>query len=270
MVSTLHASRTQFDEPANFAANTSTLSSANPSEAPIDDDAMRQAIDSLYSTLNAEIDQRRALESELEALRVEVVALRAGASEAPTASQAEERVAQLIEARENRLTEFGFTPAEREDYQRMQAAAQFKAIELDDRARREGWHGTARYQDEFRALALENNPVREELGDARYDEFLYATGQPNRLVVNNVVPSSPAEAAGFRQGDVIVRYDGVSVFSNNELLNLRSTGDAGENISVEIVRDGDPVVLDIPRGPLGILANGQIIDPRTNTLTGGR
>ena len=53
-----------------------------------------------------------------------------------------------------------------------------------------------------------------------------------------VVRDSPAEAAGLRQGDIIVKVDGQSIDSDHPLDATLSEFAPGDMISVEVLRDG--------------------------------
>ena len=218
-----------------------------------------QILESLINTLNEEIKERRMLAQQLEEMQEDVNEMRR-----MLFGDGETEVQRFdAQSMEDRFSDFGFTSQDREEIQRLQAAAQIRAIELDDLARREGWLNTARYTEEMQALAFDN-AIRDELGDARYDQYMYAMGRTNRLVVGNVMALSAAEKAGFQRGDVIVRYGGDPVYSTMHMVNLRSSGTLGETVIVEIVRNGQPMQLTMPRGPMGLGGQEQSIDPRTN------
>jgi len=106
------------------------------------------------------------------------------------------------------------------------------------------------------ALLDENSRLRAELGDADYERYLDAFGQPTSVSVSSVLASSPAEQAGFESGDEIVAYAGQRVFDMRELNQSLLAGEPGESVVVDIVRDGQPMQLVIPRGPLGISGGG--------------
>lgn len=58
------------------------------------------------------------------------------------------------------------------------------------------------------------------------------------VLVSKVFDKSPAQKAGIRQGDVIVKFDGKRVHSSHELAILVSQTKVGKKTDVEIVRDG--------------------------------
>ena len=51
---------------------------------------------------------------------------------------------------------------------------------------------------------------------------------------------------------MIVRYDGQRVFNMNEISAVSLEGIAGENVVIDVLRDGSPMQFSIPRGPLGV------------------
>jgi S1-C subfamily serine protease len=134
-------------------------------------------------------------------------------------------------------------------------------IELDDRARREGWVNTPRYVQESQDLSTGAAVIRNALGDELYDRYLFASGLPNRIAVGSVIETSPAEKAGFLRGDVVVRYGGEKVYSTQQLVNLRSSGEGGEPVTVEILRNGQLLQLTMPRGPMGMSTGPTLVDP---------
>ena len=96
--------------------------------------------------------------------------------------------------------------------------------------------------------------LREELGDTQYERYLEANNRSTSIAINSILESSPAQAAGLMPGDRIVNYDGQRVFSVGDLNRQTVQGTPGENVVVDIVRDGAPMQVVMPRGPLGIMA----------------
>lgn len=103
----------------------------------------------------------------------------------------------------------------------------------------------------------EINPLRQELGDIEYEQYLEATGRSTSVFVSNVMDNSQATNAGFQAGDEIVRYDGMRVFNFNELNMANVQGQLGEPVMIDIIRDGTPMQLSVERGPLGIVGGRQ-------------
>jgi len=68
------------------------------------------------------------------------------------------------------------------------------------------------------------------------------------LLVNEVVPGTPAEEAGIKVGDIIIKFDGQPVYNRNDLVYLVSTSDVGEHYKLDILRDGKAETLNVTPG----------------------
>jgi hypothetical protein len=138
---------------------------------------------------------------------------------------------------------------------------QMDLLYLRDQATREGWIDTPRYTQAVHELNNDAASLRAEIGPAAYDRFLFATGQPNRVVINSVIDSSPAHTSGLQPGDTIVTYDGNPIYSVNDLRAATTAGEPDIPVVVEVDRDGQLVELDIARGPLGVTLNPARVEP---------
>src|SRR5205807_1093004 len=81
-------------------------------------------------------------------------------------------------------------------------------------------------------------------------------GQPapaGEVVVDEIVPGSPAEAANLQKGDVIRKFDGHEVKSFPDLRSLVSQADLNKKVELEIVRAGKTmtVATQIKEQPAG-------------------
>ncbi len=85
-------------------------------------------------------------------------------------------------------------------------------------------------------------------------------GQPptsgEAVVVDQIVPGSPAEDAHLEKGDVIRKFDGHEVKSFTDLRNFVSQADLNKKVELEIVRGGKPmtVATQIKEEPAGYQA----------------
>src|SRR5256885_7100548 len=84
------------------------------------------------------------------------------------------------------------------------------------------------------------------------------TGQPapspgEPVVVDEIVPGSPAEEAHLEKGDVIKKFDGHEVKSFTDLRNLVSQADLNKKVELEIVRAGKTIAVatQIKEQPVG-------------------
>src|SRR5262245_46055465 len=64
------------------------------------------------------------------------------------------------------------------------------------------------------------------------------------VLLQGVVPGSPAEAAGIRAGDRIVRFDGASVANLEELAARLYSARPGQVVANEVLRDGERIALE--------------------------
>ena len=94
--------------------------------------------------------------------------------------------------------------------------------------------------------------LREELGEADYERYLEANNRSTNVSVSSVIESSPAQIAGLQPGDEIFRYDGQRVFSMTDLTRQTMVGEPGQNVAVDVMRNGNLVQVVMPRGPVGI------------------
>ena len=85
-------------------------------------------------------------------------------------------------------------------------------------------------------------------------------GQPptsgEAVVVDQIVPGSPAEDAHLEKGDVIRKFDGHEVKSFADLRNFVSQADLNKKVELEIVRGGKPmtVATEVKEEPAGYQA----------------
>ena len=105
-------------------------------------------------------------------------------------------------------------------------------------------------------------PLREELGDAAYDRYLYATGEDNRVRVDGIIPGSVAELAGLQPGDLIETYAGQPLFGYADLRDATAGGERGDLVRVQVRRGGQVLDLNLSRGPLGVQLDTARAEPR--------
>lgn len=153
--------------------------------------------------------------------------------------------------RVERMVKGGFSEDEARNLLKLESEAQYKALEAMYEAQRDG-----EPLDLFGSMGTADSILRAELGDERYARYLEAQGDPASVQVTQILGGSPASEVGLQSGDRIVGYNGKRVFSMLELRRLTMQGQPGENVIVEIERDGVAMQLSMPRGPLGISGSG--------------
>jgi hypothetical protein len=147
------------------------------------------------------------------------------------------------------LQDAGLSESEVEEIQARWEQFEMDKLYLDDLARREGYFGRPRYQKRRQAL---DGDLRSDLGSEGYDAYLYATGQPNRVVIQNVLPDSPAALAGLETGDVVIEYAGDRVFSPREFKSATTRGKREDLVLIEVQRGEELMSFRSSRGPLGV------------------
>jgi serine protease Do len=95
---------------------------------------------------------------------------------------------------------------------------------------------------------------------------------PNRgEFVQSVQPGEPAEQAGLREGDVVLRVDGKEVTPDQTLSFIVANIEPGKRINLEIIRDGDrrTVPVTVGRRPSEEVLAAQVFNPdQADPLTG--
>ena len=157
----------------------------------------------------------------------------------PSRSRSQDRATQLVFA--------GFSPSQAEAIALREAELQMAALQARYDAGQDGDMSTF-----YRSRGDIDESLRAELGEADYERYRTATGQSTTVAVGSVIDSSPAQRAGLQHGDRIVRYDGERVFGMSDLTRQTMEGPPGQQVMVDILRDGIPMQVVIPRGPLGI------------------
>ena len=218
-------------------------------------------IEELRGALDQEVEARNSLAFEVSRLRAALELMTAvpapSAGDGAPAQQTPEPEADTKRGPEapagfqaDRLRALGLGSREIDRLEEEWGRYELARLEVQDQALREGWFYTRRHRDALAALDAE---LRERLGAALYDDYLYATGSPNRVVVQHVIRGSTADSAGLTKGDVIVAYGGAPVFRPRDIQRATAAGQRGESVELEVERNGRRLYFRVPRGPLGIL-----------------
>lgn len=156
------------------------------------------------------------------------------------------------EQRKKSLLDAGFSEEEALSISLRESAAALQSLEQQYRVRRQRLQ-TLEENNDNRARQI--NAFREEIGDDSYERYLKSRGLPTEVGIASVLNGSAAEVAGLQYGDKLINYDGQRVFNVRELNQLTLLGNEGENVLIEVVRDGEPLQITIPRGPIGITSS---------------
>jgi len=243
---------------------------ASVSDETGDTRSQDQAIESLVGILDREVEERLRLEEEVQVLRERLAGLERQLGSTPAAAPGQPAEPEPPgggsrgEVNEARFVAAGFSEADAAYYRRRSDEAAMARLYLRDQAEREGWLGSQRYRDEMAAMPNVAEELRAEMDDETYARYLYATGQPNQVRVRRVLNGSAAESAGIKVGDVLVSYDGQRLYDTRTVRRSTRTGSAGENVPVEVLRDGRRVQAYLPRGPIGITMSSESVAAEDN------
>jgi serine protease Do len=83
----------------------------------------------------------------------------------------------------------------------------------------------------------------ESLSGPLADKFGIPRGQG--VLVAEVYPQSPAAIAGIKEGDVIMQFGGTTLRSSRDLAGLVEQSKIGAQQSLQIIRDGKPLTLQV-------------------------
>lgn len=139
-----------------------------------------------------------------------------------------------------------------EEIVRRKNSIELKRLELQDHAARDNYLNTQRYMDELEQINRQDISLREELGEQRYDEYLYNSKQNNRVQITTVMFGSAAEQTGIENGDIVLSYDNKRIFTWQELKDATAEGELGEYVSLTVSRNGTIYSFSVPRGALGM------------------
>jgi serine protease Do len=91
-------------------------------------------------------------------------------------------------------------------------------------------------------LGILPQPVNRELAQS------FGLGKTEGVLIAEVIPDSPAEQAGLKQGDIIIKYNGEVVKHMGALISDIALIDPGTKISLTIFRDGKEIQVPVVIG----------------------
>ena len=106
----------------------------------------------------------------------------------------------------------------------------------------------SRSEDRSRILALSNLASGSRIG-LSIEDVADNDAADEGAVIRDVRPESPAESAGFAEGDVMVEFDGERVRTARQLIRLVQETPAGRTVRAAVMRDGRRVELEVTPEP---------------------
>jgi len=171
------------------------------------------------------------------------------------------RLSRPVTPSKENLVAAGINPDIADDVLRRISQQEFRRLQLQNLMQRADASSRRQYSQELRELNRNKISLRTELGDDSYDQYLFVSGQNNRVKVSSVMAGSPAESSGFQQDDVILFYDNQKILNWSDIRKATVQGEIGHYTSVEILRNGQQMSLMVPRGTLGVQLDATQLDP---------
>jgi serine protease Do len=91
-------------------------------------------------------------------------------------------------------------------------------------------------------IGIYTQPIDETLMEA------FDLDSKDGVIINKVVPDSPAEKAGLDEGDIILKIDDSEILDSDDLIQRVQGHQPGDKVRLEIIRDGRIETLDIELG----------------------
>lgn len=105
-------------------------------------------------------------------------------------------------------------------------------------------------------LGVNLNPSMDE-------ELAQAMGLPSTegALISDVLPNTPAEKAGLREGDFIVEFDGKTIQSHTQLIHLVAGYKPGARVPVKVIRSGSEKIMTVTLGERPDQPQAQLSSP---------
>lgn len=220
---------------------------------------LTDSIDHLKDQLSAEISAREALQQrveQLERLLTDIGGSSFQLSDYSTVKEAEQSETVNVTSKpvtlKDSLTALGLEQETINSILQHYSNNRMSLLELRNKAQREGWLDTARYDEAIGRFISPGRDIQQEYGDDIYDRFLFANGNTNRVQVSGVYSGSAAQVSGIQIGDIIVSYGPRNIFNMADFMQATTEGVPGEQVLVVVQRNNSTQYMYVPRGPLGV------------------
>jgi hypothetical protein len=226
----------------------------------------------LRELLQKEVQARKELQAQLSEVTTRLDSLESAQTSEPTSPQTQNTT--TIRTTNNRqgvnrpgwINTQALLAAGLDEFQANKIRDIYENVEMErlylrDRAVREGWIGDERYRQEREQLDARLETLRDELSDKEYDAYLFATGRPNRVIIESTLRTSPARDAGIKTGDSVIRYNNIRVYTWADLRNATTQCPTDSMVEVELERNGQRQRAFVPCGPLGVRLDNTSVQP---------
>ena len=125
-------------------------------------------------------------------------------------------------------------------------------------------HGAGPLLGELRGGKVTRGVIGVQIGEVPSDDYqVLGLDALRGVIVSTVAPDAPADEAGIEPGDVIAAYAGEPVEDSLDLQRRMVGTRPGTGVAVDVVRNGEPVTLDVTIDELNL-------DVREPQRDGGR
>jgi serine protease Do len=93
-------------------------------------------------------------------------------------------------------------------------------------------------------LGVSLRPMSREIAD------VLGLSETKGAIINTVAKGSPAQAAGLKQGDVVLAFDGEEIAGLSDLTRAVAAKDPDEKVAIAVLRRGQELSLDVTIGTL--------------------
>lgn len=76
----------------------------------------------------------------------------------------------------------------------------------------------------------------------------FGLAEKKGVLVSEALSDGPAKKAGIKEGDIIVRFDGMETNNVNSLLKAVGNTEAGKKVKLELIRDKKPLTVEVEIG----------------------
>lgn len=205
--------------------------------------------------------QFEILQLRIEGLQIQIEALQKHQEQAAQKNTSSTKRLSRAAPNKDNLINAGMNSDIADDILRRISQQEFRRLELQNLMQRSNSTQRRQYRKELRELNKNKISLRSEMGDDSYDQYLFVSGQNNRVKVSSVMAGSPAETSGFQSDDIILSYDSQKILTWPDIKAATIKGEIGSYASVEVLRDGEQISLMVPRGTLGVQLDAVQIEP---------
>jgi len=261
-----------------IADNTAIASQTEPSAtlqlAELKDEIYE--LTALRELMQKEVNARKELQSQLKAVTARLESLEnnqvsVAANTQPTGASDSSTIIRTTNNRQGvsrpgwinaqALLDAGLDEFQANKIRQVYEDVEMQRLYLRDRAIREGWIGDERYRQEREQLDTRLESLRDELSEKEYDAYLFATGRPNRVMIQSTLSTSPARDAGIKTGDNVIRYNNIRIYTWADLRNATTQCPTDSMVEVELERNGQQHRVFVPCGPLGVRLDNASMQP---------